>query len=219
MKVSSQDILSKIEHSRIIPVFYHKDIEIAKSVLEACYNGGLRVFEFTNRGENAYDVFLELKMYAQKFPDLLLGVGTILDAAAAELFIAAEADFIVSPILDPEVAKVCDRHKKFWVPGCGTLTEIVNAKNAGAQLIKVFPGSVLGPKFISSVLSVVPDLKLMPTGGVEPSTENLKAWFDSGVYCVGMGSQLISHSVIEGRRWKDLQTNVSQLRKFFDPAS
>jgi 2-dehydro-3-deoxyphosphogluconate aldolase/(4S)-4-hydroxy-2-oxoglutarate aldolase len=218
MKNSSELILTKIRHSRIIPVFYHKNADVAKSVLEACYKGGLRVFEFTNRGDNALDVFSELKKHAQKFPDLLLGIGTILDSAAAELFVAADADFIVSPILNLEVGKVCHRYKKFWVPGCGTLTEIVNAKNAGAELIKVFPGSVLGPKFISSVLAVVPDLKLMPTGGVEPSHENLKAWFDAGVYCVGMGSQLISHSIIEGKRWNDLEANVSQLRKFFDPA-
>ncbi|HTH55010.1 MAG TPA: bifunctional 4-hydroxy-2-oxoglutarate aldolase/2-dehydro-3-deoxy-phosphogluconate aldolase [Cyclobacteriaceae bacterium] len=217
MKLSGDDILNKINRSRIIPVFYHKDVEVAKSVLEACYQGGLRVFEFTNRGENAHDVFLELKKYSQKFPDALLGIGTIIDTAAAELFITAEADFIVSPILNLEVAKVCKRHKKFWVPGCGTLTEIVNAKNAGAELIKIFPGSVLGPKFISSVLAVVPDLKLMPTGGVEPSNENLQAWFDAGVYCVGMGSQLISNSVVEGKRWNDLEAAVSKLRKFFDP--
>jgi len=219
MKNSSQDILSKIQHSRIIPVFYHKDIDVAKSVLDACYNGGLRVFEFTNRGENALDVFSELKKHVEKFPDLLLGIGTILDAAAAELFIAADADFIVSPILNLDVAKVCHQHQKSWVPGCGTLTEIINAKNAGAELIKIFPGSVLGPKFVSSVLAVVPDLKLMPTGGVEPSNENLKAWFDAGVYCVGMGSQLISQSIIDGKRWKDLEANVSQLHKFFDPTN
>jgi 2-dehydro-3-deoxyphosphogluconate aldolase/(4S)-4-hydroxy-2-oxoglutarate aldolase len=217
MKASSEDILSKIKHSRIIPVYYHKDVEVAKAVLEACYRGGLRVFEFTNRGENAHEVFLALKKYAQKFPDLLLGIGTIMDSPAAELFIAADADFIVSPILNLEVAKVCSRHKKSWVPGCGTLTEIVNAKNAGAELIKVFPGAVLGPKFISSVLAVVPDLKLMPTGGVEPTSENLKAWFDAGVYCVGMGSQLLTHSIINGKHWKELEANVAQLRKFFDP--
>ena len=218
MKISSEDILKKIKHSRVIPVFYHKDVAIAKSVLEACYNGGLRVFEFTNRGENAYDVFLQLKQYAQKFPDLLLGIGTIMDSSSAELFIAADADFIVSPILSFDVAKVCHQHKRLWVPGCGTLTEIVNAKNAGAELIKIFPGSVLGPKFVSSVLAVVPDLKLMPTGGVEPTNENLKAWFDAGVYCVGMGSQLITNSILEGKKWKELEANVSQLRKFFDPA-
>ena len=217
MNTSSEEILNKIKRSRIVPVFYHKDVEAAKSVLEACYNGGLRVFEFTNRGENAYDVFLQLKKFAEKFSDLLLGIGTIMDSPTAELFIAADADFIVSPILNLDVAKVCSRHKKFWVPGCGTLTEIVNAKNAGAELIKVFPGSVLGPKFISSVLAVVPDLKLMPTGGVEPSNENLKAWFDAGVYCVGMGSQLITNSIIEKNQWKELEANVSQLRKFFDP--
>jgi 2-dehydro-3-deoxyphosphogluconate aldolase/(4S)-4-hydroxy-2-oxoglutarate aldolase len=217
MSASQESMLTKIKHSRIIPVFYHQDVEVAKSVMEACYNGGLRVFEFTNRGENAYDVFLKLKEFAQRFPDLSLGIGTIMDSTAAELFVTADADFIVSPILSPEVAKVCTRHKKFWIPGCGTLTEIVNAKNAGAELIKVFPGSVLGPKFISSVLAVVPDLKLMPTGGVEPTTENLKAWFDAGVYCVGIGSQLISKAIIEGKRWKELEVNVSQLRKFFSP--
>lgn len=217
MKPSSTDILNKIKHSRIIPVFYHKNIEVAKAVVDACYNGGLRVFEFTNRGENAYDVFSQLKKHTQKFPDLLLGIGTIMDSPDAELFVSADADFMVSPILNLEIAEVCARHKKFWVPGCGTLTEIVNAKNAGAELIKIFPGAVLGPKFISSVLAVVPNLKLMPTGGVEPNDENLKSWFDAGVYCVGMGSPLFTHSIIEGARWKDLEANVTKLRKFFDP--
>lgn len=217
MTRSSEEILEKIRHSRIIPVFYHQDLEVAKAVIDACYHGGLRVFEFANRGENAYEVFVQLEKYAEKFTDLLVGIGTVMDASAAKKFAEANADFIVSPIMNFEIAKVCQQYKKFWVPGCGTVTEIVNAKNAGAELIKVFPGSVLGPKFISSVLAVVPDLKLMPTGGVEPTHENLKAWFDSGVYCVGMGSQLITNSLVDGKRWDDLEAKVSQLHYLSDP--
>jgi 2-dehydro-3-deoxyphosphogluconate aldolase/(4S)-4-hydroxy-2-oxoglutarate aldolase len=217
MQISNAEILEKIKHSRIIPVFYHKDTEVAKAVIEACYKGGLRVFEFTNRGENAYEVFVQLQKFAEKMPDLLLGIGTIMDSPTAEKFIGAHADFVVSPILKMEIAQVCNRHKKFWVPGCGTLTEIVNARDAGAELIKVFPGSVLGPKFISAVLAVVPELKLMPTGGVEPTHENLKKWFDSGVFSVGMGSQLITNSIIEGKRWDDLEGKVSQLHYLSDP--
>jgi 2-dehydro-3-deoxyphosphogluconate aldolase/(4S)-4-hydroxy-2-oxoglutarate aldolase len=217
MQIANVEILEKIRHSRIIPVFYHRDVEIAKAVIEACYKGGLRVFEFTNRGENAHEVFIQLQKFAEKMPDLLLGIGTIMDAPSAEKFIGADADFIVSPIVKMEIAQVCSRHKKFWVPGCGTLTEIVSARDAGAELIKVFPGSVLGPKFISAVLAVIPDLKLMPTGGVEPTHENLKTWFDSGVFSVGMGSQLITNSIIEGKRWDDLEGKVTQLHYLSDP--
>lgn len=217
MTRSSEEILDKIRHSRIIPVFYHQDVEVAKAVIDACYHGGLRVFEFANRGENAYEVFVELEKYAEKFHDMMVGIGTVMDPVTAKKFAEVNADFIVSPIVNFEIGKVCQQYKKFWVPGCGSVTEIVNAKNAGAELIKVFPGSVLGPKFISSVLAVVPELKLMPTGGVEPTHDNLKAWFDAGVYCVGMGSQLITNSIIEGERWSDLEAKVTQLHYLSDP--
>ena len=211
MKVPPEKILSEMKRTGIIPVFYYPEVATAKSVIESCYKGGVRVFEFTNRGENAFEVFVELLKFVSQFPGLILGIGTVMNGRDAEKFIDAGAAFIVSPILKTEMADACAKHGVLWIPGCGTLTEIVTAKEAGAQLIKVFPGSVLGPKFISAVLAVVPDLKLMPTGGVEPTRENLKSWFDAGVYCVGMGSQLLTNQIVAARQWDVLEKTVSQL--------
>ena len=154
------------------------------------------MFEFTNRGENAMDVFRTIVKEVKQLPGMFLGIGTIMNGKDAQKFIKAGAHFIVSPIMKPAMAKVCKEYKKLWIPGCATLTEIVNAKEAGAEVIKIFPASILGPTFISSVLPVVPGLKLMPTGGVEPAEENIKVWFKAGVHCVGVGSQLFSKEAI-----------------------
>ncbi len=186
-----ESIVGIMRSSGMIPVFYHADIDVAKSVVDACYRGGVRVFEFTNRGGNAFDVFSALLKHVEQYPDLLLGIGTILDGSTAKKFIDAGAHFIVSPILKAEMAHVCKEHNMLWIPGCATLTEIVTAKELGAYVIKLFPGSVLGPDFVSSVLPVVPGLQLMPTGGVEPTEESLSSWFKAGVVCVGMGSKLM----------------------------
>ncbi len=210
MEFTKEEILSAMKKTGVIPVFYHADPAVAKKVVEACYNGGVRVFEFTNRGENAYAVFIELVEYTKKFKGLILGIGTIMDVPTTEKFIRAGAKFIVSPIFKNEMANACHAHNKLWIPGCGTLTEIVSAKEAGAQVIKIFPGSVLGPEFVSSVLPVVPDLKLMPTGGVEPTKRSLKAWFDAGVFCVGIGSKLISKEIITGKQWNKLEQKVAR---------
>lgn len=191
LNYTPDSIVAVMRSSGMIPVFYHADIEVAKNVLDACYRGGVRVFEFTNRGGNAFDVFKALLRHVEQYPDLLLGIGTIMDGATAKKFIDAGAHFIVSPILKAEMASVCQAHNKLWIPGCATLTEIVTAKDLGAQVIKLFPGSVLGPDFVSAVMPVVPGLQLMPTGGVEPTEESLSAWFKAGVVCVGMGSKLM----------------------------
>lgn len=198
-----------MKSSGMIPVFFHADIEVAKAVVDASYKGGVRVFELTNRGENAFQVFTALLKHVEKYPDLMLGIGTIMDAATTKKFISAGAHFIVSPIMKPEMAEVCQKENKLWIPGCATLTEIVNAKDLGAKVIKIFPGSVLGPGFVSSIMPVVPGLQLMPTGGVEPTEANLSAWFKAGVICVGMGSQLFSKDVIESKNWAKLEQGVA----------
>jgi 2-dehydro-3-deoxyphosphogluconate aldolase / (4S)-4-hydroxy-2-oxoglutarate aldolase len=185
-------IVEAMNKTGMVPVFYHPDEGLAQEVIEAAYRAGVRVFEFTNRGENAFTVFSKLLKATEKLPGLYLGIGTIMNDADTEKFIYAGARFIVSPILKPSMSVVCQRLNTLWTPGCATLTEIVNAKEAGADVIKIFPGAVLGANFVSSVLPVVPGLKLMPTGGVEPTRENLTAWFKAGVHCVGMGSQLLS---------------------------
>ena len=205
---SIESIQQAMKSSGMIPVFYHADVEVAKAVLDASYKGGVRVFEFTNRGGNAFDVFTQLLKHAQQYPDLMMGIGTIMNAADTQKFCDAGAHFIVSPILKAEMATVCHKNNKLWIPGCATLTEIVTAKDLGAKVIKIFPGSVLGPGFVSSIMPVVPGLQLMPTGGVEPTETNLSAWFKAGVVCVGMGSQLISKDIIETKNWTKLQQGV-----------
>jgi 2-dehydro-3-deoxyphosphogluconate aldolase/(4S)-4-hydroxy-2-oxoglutarate aldolase len=202
-------IVDKMEKTGMIPVFYHADIEIAKGVLDASYEGGVRVFEFTNRGGNAFDVFKQLLDHAKQYSDLSLGIGTIMDDGTTQKFIDAGADFIVSPILKPSMAVVCKKAGVPWIPGCATLTEIVTAKEAGASVIKIFPGSVLGPGFVSLVLPVIPGFKLMPTGGVEPTKENLSAWFKAGVVCVGMGSQLIKKDILANKDWDQLAKDMA----------
>jgi 2-dehydro-3-deoxyphosphogluconate aldolase/(4S)-4-hydroxy-2-oxoglutarate aldolase len=213
MSFSNQEIVTAMRTTGMIPVFYHPDVAVATSVVEAAYQGGVRVFEFTNRGANAFDVFKELLVYRTKYPNLMLGIGTVMDTATTRRFVDAGADFIVSPIMKQEMAVACKELGKLWIPGCGTLTEIVTAKELGAEVIKIFPGAVLGPGFVSAVMPVVPGLQLMPTGGVEPTKENLSAWFKAGVTCVGMGSQLFKKEIIEHQDWPLLQSKVSAAYK------
>lgn len=194
----------------MVPVYNHPDLEICKSVVKSSYDGGLRVFEFTNRSEFAYDIFVELKKYASdELPGMLIGVGSIIDAETTTKFINAGADFIVSPALVPEMGEVCKDADVAWSPGTGTLTEIVKAYKLGADIIKLFPGSqVGGPGFAKAALAPLPFLQLMPTGGVSPDKENLKAWFDAGVVCVGMGSKLFPKEWIQNGEFDKLTSLV-----------
>lgn len=176
----------------IVPVFYHKDIKTCKDVIKACYEGGARVFEFTNRGDFAHEVFGELTQYVNKeLEGMILGVGSVLDAGTTSLYLQLGANFIVSPIVNPEMAKTCNRRKVAWMPGCGSVTEISYAEELGAEVVKIFPGSqVGGPSFVKAVKGPLPWASIMPTGGVNPTEESLKEWFAAGVHCVGIGSNL-----------------------------
>lgn len=196
----------------MIPVFYNKDIEICKNVVKACYDGGTRVFEFTNRGDGAHEVFNELMKYVRvELPELKLGVGSVIDAPTTALYIQMGADFIVSPVLNPEMAKVCNRRKIAWSPGCGSLTEISYAEELGAEVVKIFPGQqVGGADFVKAVKGPNPWSSIMPTGGVTPDKENLTKWFNAGVHCVGMGSQLISKDVIVSGDYASLTQKVKE---------
>ncbi|WP_298546020.1 bifunctional 4-hydroxy-2-oxoglutarate aldolase/2-dehydro-3-deoxy-phosphogluconate aldolase [uncultured Aquimarina sp.] len=177
----------------IVPLFYHQDIEIAKKVIQACYDGGARVFEFTNRGDHAQDIFTKLSKWVnEELPGMILGIGSIVDAGTASLFIQKGANFIVSPILNPEIAKVCNRRKIAWLPGCATLTEINYAEELGAEIVKIFPAAqVGGADFVKGIKAPCPWTSIMPSGGVTPEKNNLIDWFNAGVHCVGMGSKLI----------------------------
>jgi len=194
----------------LVPVFNHVDVTTAEKVLEASYRGGVRVFEFTNRGTNALEVFTELAKQAKNYPHLSLGIGTIFNASEAKAFVDAGADFVVSPAFIPEVAHFCNAQSILWIPGCGTVTEIYHALDSGAKVIKAFPGNVLGPGFVKAVKAVYPKVPIMPTGGVKPLEENLLEWFNAGVHCVGMGSQLFDKKMIANGSFDELTDQLSK---------
>jgi 2-dehydro-3-deoxyphosphogluconate aldolase/(4S)-4-hydroxy-2-oxoglutarate aldolase len=209
MNFSKQQIASGMRNIGVVPLFTHESPELAQQIVEAAYRGGMRVFEFTNRKPNSLEVFTHLVKQRHLYPELLIGIGTVMDGLTTKKFIDAGADFIISPILKTEMGEVCKQHNKHWIPGCATLTEIVTAKEHGAEIIKVFPGSVLGPGFVSSVLSVIPDLQLMITGGVEPTEDNLRSWFKAGAMAVGLGSQLFTKEILDKKDWNQLEQKVS----------
>lgn len=208
MKMNHQVILDSMSRTGMIPVFNHPNIEIAKGVLDAAYAAGIKVFEFTNRGAHSLEVFSALKLHADKYQDLFLGIGTIFRIEEAKSFLYAGADFIVSPALIPDIANYCTMKSILWIPGCATVTEVFQARSLGAKLIKAFPGNLLGPDFIKAVKSILPDIRIMPTGGVEPTADNLYSWFRSGVFCVGMGSQLFDKGQIENREFDVLSEKI-----------
>lgn len=196
-------VLGKMMDTGLVPVFYDKDAEIAKKVMKACYDGGIRVFEFTNRGDFAYEVFAEIVKYAAaECPEMAIGAGSVVDPATAALYIQMGACFIVGPMFNPEIARVCNRRQVPYSPGCGTVTEVGNAQEAGCELCKVFPGDVLGPAFVKSLMAPMPWSRIMVTGGVEPSEENLKAWMKAGAFCVGMGSKLFPSDKVKAGDWE-----------------
>ena len=196
-RFDKQAVMAKIGSTGMVPVFYHKDLEVARQVVKACYAGGVRAFEFTNRGDFAHEIFGELvKFAATECPELALGVGSVVDPATAALYIQLGACFVVGPLFNAEVSRVCNRRLVPYTPGCGTVSEIGAAQETGCDLCKVFPGDVLGPKFVKGLMAPMPWSKLMVTGGVEPTEENIKAWFGAGVYCVGMGSKLLDRKSV-----------------------
>jgi len=198
------EVALKMKETGMIPVFYHKDAEVCKNVVKACYDGGIRVFEFTNRGDFAHEVFNEINKWAIKAcPEMIMGVGSVIDQGTASLYIQIGTNFIVSPLIDEDMAKICNRRKIAWSPGCGSVTEINRAHELGAEVVKIFPGSsVGGPDFVSGVKGPMPWASIMPTGGVSPDEANLKGWFKAGVHCVGMGSQLFPKDVIESGNYQ-----------------
>jgi len=210
MRFTKQQIVSGMKRAGVVPLFTHDNADDAQQVLEASYRGGIRIFEFTNRRENSFEVFSHLLTVAKKYPDLMLGIGTIMDGATTKKFLDAGADFIISPIIKLEMAEVCNKYEALWIPGCATLTEIVTAKDHGAEIIKLFPASLLGPGFVSSIMPVVPGLQLMITGGVEPNEKNLTQWFKAGATCVGMGSQLFTKEILMQKNWTLLQQTVTE---------
>lgn len=176
----------------MVPLFYHADLAVCKEVITACYRGGARLLEFTNRGDYAHEVFGELnKFCAVELPEMILGVGSVTDVGTASLFLQLGANFMVSASIREDIALVCNRRKVLYSPGCGSLTEIGRAEELGCEIVKLFPGSIYGSDFIKAVRGPQPWTSIMPTGGVSPDEKNLKQWFGAGAVCVGMGSKLM----------------------------
>ncbi len=198
--------ITTMSNTGMVPVFYHSDIEVAKSVLKACYEGGVRAFEFTNRGDFAQEVFAELvKFAARECPEMIVGIGSIVDPATAALYLQLGANFVVGPCYNPEVSKVCNRRLVPYIPGCGSVSEINAAQESGCIVCKVFPaGNVGGPSFVKNIKAPMPWSMLMVTGGVEPTAESLTAWIKAGVACVGMGSKLFPKEVIAAGEWSKI---------------
>lgn len=202
-------VVQQMENSGMVPLFFHPDIQVAKSVLKACYDGGARLMEFTNRGDFALEVFNELIKYAiDQLPGMILGVGSITDAAAASQYMLAGANFIVTPVFREDIALVCNRRKVLWSPGCGSLTEIARAEELGCEIVKLFPGSTYGPGFVKAIKGPQPWTSIMPTGGVSTEESNLQGWFNAGVTCVGMGSKLISKEILQAKDYQQLEADV-----------
>jgi 2-dehydro-3-deoxyphosphogluconate aldolase/(4S)-4-hydroxy-2-oxoglutarate aldolase len=204
-------VLNTMVKTGLVPVFYSPDLEVAKSVAGACAVGGCPILEFTNRGDHAWEVFSALEKHcARAFPQLILGVGSVVDPGTASLFINCGASFVVGPVLNADVARACNRRKVAYAPGCGSASEISMAEELGCEIVKVFPGeSVGGPTFVKSVLGPCPWTTIMPTGGVDATPASLKEWFGAGVACVGMGSNLITKELLKAADYKGLASKIA----------
>jgi 2-dehydro-3-deoxyphosphogluconate aldolase/(4S)-4-hydroxy-2-oxoglutarate aldolase len=212
-RYSRLKVLNTMIELGLVPVFYNPDLEIARQIVAACRAGGARVVEFTNRGDFAFQVFTALAQHvAEAEPDVILGVGSVIDAPTAALYISAGANFVVGPVLNPEVARLCNRRKVAYSPGCGSVSEISEAEELGVEIVKVFPGTqVGGPAFVKAVRGPMPWTRIMPTGGVDATQESIQAWFEAGVACVGMGSKLITKELVAAGDWDAISEKVAQV--------
>ncbi len=209
------DVLVAMKQIGLIPVFYNADVETARHIAAACADGGARCIEFTNRGDRAIEVFKQLSAFRDtQRPELILGVGSICDGPTAAMYIAAGADFVVGPLLDEETARLCNKRKIPYSPGCGSMTEIHRAHEWGVEICKLFPGmQVGGPAFVKAVKGPCPWAEIMPTGGVSPTKENLSEWFNAGIACAGMGSKLITKELVAAKDWAGITSKIKETIK------
>ena len=205
-------VLTAMMEQGVIPVFYHPDVEVCINVIQACANGGAKCIEFTNRGDFAPHVFLDVaRHFAKADKSVIMGVGSVVDAPTAGIYIANGANFVVGPLLNPDVAKVCNRRKIPYSPGCGSATEIGYAEELGVEIVKIFPGTqVGGPEFVKAVLGPMPWTKIMPTGGVDPTEDSLKQWFGAGIVAAGIGSKLITAEALKAKDYKGIENKVRE---------
>lgn len=216
-KYSRLRVLNTMIETGLVPVFYHGDVEVAAKIVGALSEAGVRCFEFVNRGDQAHLVFGELVRRFGDQDDIILGAGSVVDPTTAGMYIQLGANFIVGPVLNPEVAKLCNRRKVAYSPGCGSPSEISAAEELGVEIVKIFPGSQIGgPGFVKAVRGPMPWTYLMPTGGVAPTEENLRGWFEAGVACVGMGSKMVRKDLIAAGDFdgiRDLAAGALQIIK------
>lgn len=212
-RFSRLEVLNTIIDTGLVPVFYHGDVEVARNVVKASVAGGSRVVEFTNRGDFAPEVFKALSQYvSQEAPDVILGVGSVIDEPTAAMYIAYGANFVVGPVLNEAIARLCNRRKVAYMPGCGSASEISYAEELGVEIVKIFPGSAVGgPGFVKAILGPCPWTRIMPTGGVDATEESIKAWFKAGVACVGIGSKLIRKDLVAAGNWAEITATVRQV--------
>ena len=208
------DVYQKMRETGVVPLFYHPDADTAVQVMKTCHDAGLRVLEYTNRGPRAHSVFEKMADHAQQnMPDMVLGVGSVVNPETADLYIQLGARFVVSPLMNPDMARPCNRRKAAWIPGCSTVSEISTAEELGAEIIKVYPASMLGgPAFIKALLAPCPWMCLMPSQGISPTEENLKEWFDAGSFCVGIGSKLITKDILKNADYDQLGENLKNIQ-------
>jgi 2-dehydro-3-deoxyphosphogluconate aldolase/(4S)-4-hydroxy-2-oxoglutarate aldolase len=213
-------VLNAMVDTGLVPVFYNGDVKVAKKIVTACAEGGARVVEFTNRGDRAWNVFTELITWADDaHPDVILGVGSVVDAPTAALYVSSGANFVVGPILNPEIARLCNRRKVAYSPGCGTASEISEAEELGVEIVKVFPGGLVGgPAFIKAVRGPAPWTRIMPTGGVDAKEENVKGWIEAGAACLGMGSKLVRKDLVAAGDFDAISENVSNVLRWIQEA-
>lgn len=210
-KFSRLRVLNTMLETGLVPVFYHNEVEIATQIVQALLDGGVRCIEFTNRGDQAHLVFGELVRRFQEDARAILGAGSVLDPGTAALYLQLGANFIVGPALNSEIASLCNRRKVAYSPGCGSVSEISQAESLGVEIVKVFPGTqVGGPGFVKAVRGPMPWTYIMPTGGVEPTQENMRSWFEAGVACVGMGSKLVRKDLVAAGDFSTIQATTAQ---------
>lgn len=210
-KFLKHEVIAKILDIGLLPTFYNENVEIGKKIVEACSGGGAKVVEFTNRGTLAYQVFSELARWCDReLPEVIFGAGTIIDPATASLYINSGTNFIVGPVFNPEVAKICNRRKVIYIPGCSSPSEISRAEEMGADIIKVFPAKVLGPYFIKAVLGPCPWSKLMPSGGVEATREGIFSWIKAGAAALNIGTKLILKDLVKSEDFEGIRKKVEE---------
>lgn len=215
---SRLEVINTIVDQGLVPIFYHSDVDISKKVMESCANGNSKILEFTYWGRDAFDTFKELALYCKKAaPDLILGVGSVFEEHTAAIFVSLGANFIVSPFLNKEIAKFCNRRKVLYIPGCATVTEISKAEEYGAELVKLYPGSFLGgPDFVKMIHGPMPWTRIVVTGGIDPKEEKITDWFNAGVEAVGIGSKLIRKELYMKGDYPKISENISDLLKLIN---